>query len=174
MAENQFDPFAAVRKAQQTQAGDEAAPEWQQQYGQKLAALEAKKVAQERGAFSAILGATDKVAAAYDGPEWSGGPANIGANRALAQKMAAGLGWTGQQWTDFDRLVMKESGYNNEAQNPTSSAYGIGQFLDSTWGGYGAKTADPRIQLQYMLKYVADRYKDPSAALAFHLKNNWY
>jgi muramidase (phage lysozyme) len=33
--------------------------------------------------------------------------------------------------------MMRESGGNITAQNPTSTASGKWQFLDSTWGGYG-------------------------------------
>lgn len=96
------------------------------------------------------------------------------ANRALGQKLAAERGWTGSLWDAYNRLVMKESGWNNQAQNPTSTAYGIGQFLDSTWKGYGAKTSDPATQIRYMLDYIAGRYGDPQKALQFHLANNWY
>lgn len=34
-------------------------------------------------------------------------------------------------------VMMRESGGNITAQNPTSTASGKWQFLDSTWGGYG-------------------------------------
>ena len=100
---------------------------------------------------------------------------NPGANRALGQSMAAARGWTGTQWTALDRLVMKESGWRNTAQNPTSTAYGIFQFLNSTWGGVGArKTSDPRAQIAAGLTYIGRRYGTPSGALAFHNRNNWY
>lgn len=95
------------------------------------------------------------------------------ANRALAQFLANQRGW-GAQWSDLDRLIMKESGYKNTAQNPTSTAFGIGQFLDSTWKNYGEKTADPRTQLDYMFRYIQDRYGDPARAWQFSQANNWY
>lgn len=96
------------------------------------------------------------------------------ANRALGQKLAAERGWTGDLWDAYNRLVMKESGWNNNAQNPTSTAYGIGQFLNSTWKGYGPKTSDPATQIRYMLDYIGSRYGDPSKALQFHLAHSWY
>lgn len=34
-------------------------------------------------------------------------------------------------------VVQRESGFNPQAQNPTSSASGLYQFIDQTWGGYG-------------------------------------
>lgn len=95
--------------------------------------------------------------------------------RALVQQMAAERGWTGPQWNALNQLIMKESGYRPTIKNPTSTAYGIFQFLDSTWKNYGfQKTADPAEQTRAGLHYIAQRYKDPVAALNFHLRNNWY
>jgi hypothetical protein len=51
--------------------------------------------------------------------------------------------WTGSQWSQgLEPLWTQESGFNNNAQNPTSTAYGIAQFLNSTWGPYGPKTSN--------------------------------
>jgi hypothetical protein len=72
-------------------------------------------------------------------------------------------------------LVQKESGFRNDAQNPRSTAYGMFQFLDKTWGNYGyAKTSDPLVQIEAGLKYIKARYGTPSKALNFHKANNWY
>src|SRR5262245_29502157 len=51
-------------------------------------------------------------------------------------------------------------------QYPVSSAFGIGQFLDSTWGAYGKKTTDPWLQSVYMMQYIKDKYGDPQRAWA--------
>lgn len=73
------------------------------------------------------------------------------------------------------RLWNQESGWNNKAQNPTSTAYGIAQFLDSTWAGTGfSKTSDPAIQIKAGLKYISQRYGDPNRAWAHEVANNWY
>lgn len=94
--------------------------------------------------------------------------------KQMAQEMLASRGWS-QFWPALDALITKESSWNPNAQNPTSTAYGLGQFLDSTWAGVGAtKTSDPAAQLAAMLRYISDRYGDPAAALRFHLANNWY
>lgn len=72
-------------------------------------------------------------------------------------------------------LVKRESGFNNEAQNPRSSAYGLFQFINSTWTAYGyEKTSDPITQIEAGLKYIKARYGTPSKALNFHKANNWY
>jgi hypothetical protein len=96
------------------------------------------------------------------------------ANKANGQLQAAAYGWTGEQWTALDKLWTRESGWNNTAQNPTSSAYGIAQFLDSTWAKYGPKTADPTLQIRYGLAYIRDRYGSPSAAWAHETAQGWY
>lgn len=83
--------------------------------------------------------------------------------------------WGSKSWDSFDRLVMKESKWDNTAQNPKSTAYGIGQFLNSTWETVGCeKTSDEYKQVSCMIDYIEVRYKTPQKALEFHLKNNHY
>jgi hypothetical protein len=83
--------------------------------------------------------------------------------------------WGSEQWDFLDKLVNKESRWNHKAQNPKSSAFGIGQFINSTWGTVNCeKTSDPYIQVSCMLDYIELRYKTPQKALEFHLKKNWY
>lgn len=92
----------------------------------------------------------------------------------MAREMLRGRGWE-SMWNAFNTLVSKESSWNPSAQNPSSTAYGLGQFLNSTWATVGArKTSDPGAQLQAMMDYIAQRYGNPMKALQFHLANNWY
>jgi hypothetical protein len=64
--------------------------------------------------------------------------------------------------------------WNNLAQNPTSTAYGIPQFLNSTWATVGGhKTSDPALQIQYGLKYM-NKYGGPNGAAAFWKAHHWY
>ena len=92
------------------------------------------------------------------------------------RNVANGYGWgTGRHWDSLSQLIHKESSWNPNAQNKTSSAYGLFQFLNSTWAGVGGrKTSDPALQAQFGLKYIQQRYGDPEKALGFHKKNNWY
>lgn len=97
------------------------------------------------------------------------------ANFRIAQGLAKQFGWGSKDIQAWYTLGMKESGWNANAQNPTSTAYGIGQFLDSTWGGYGIKkTSNPSQQVLAMARYIKARYGSPSNALAFHISHNWY
>lgn len=76
---------------------------------------------------------------------------------------------------DAIKLIDKESDCNPYAQNPYSTAYGIGQFLDSTWASYGCvKNSDPSNQLLCMKKYVYARYGSWTGAWNFWLENSWY
>ena len=72
------------------------------------------------------------------------------------------------------KLVRLESGYSPTAQNPISSAYGLGQFLDSTWGTVGCrKTSNPTRQMVCMIRYVK-KYGGMEGALRNHLLRNSY
>lgn len=105
----------------------------------------------------------------------SGNPAMpASAIQHLAMDMLNRRGW-GSYWSHFNALVYKESSWNPLAQNPTSTAFGLGQFLNSTWATVGGhKTTVPQLQLEYMMRYIAQRYGNPANALAFHLRNNYY
>lgn len=73
------------------------------------------------------------------------------------------------------KLVRLESGFSPRADNPTSTAFGLYQFLDSTWASYGCRfSTDPVYQSVCGIRYIEGRYRSPSAALRFHLTHNWY
>jgi TP901 family phage tail tape measure protein len=105
-----------------------------------------------------------------------GGAAPAGGNagmRALGQQIAANLGWA-SQFPAIDYVFSHESGWNPNAQNPTSTAYGIPQFLNSTWAGYGGKTSSPGLQITDGIRYMVDRYGSPNGAAAFWASHHWY
>ena len=71
----------------------------------------------------------------------------------------------------------KESHLNPNAKNPTSSAKGIGQLLDSTYKNIGLKhSADPIAQVVAAIAYISRHYGSDGAcaAKAFWLKNSYY
>ena len=83
--------------------------------------------------------------------------------------------WGEKEWAYFSDLIERESHWNSEAKNPKSSAYGLGQFLNSTWKTVGCiKTSDKYIQIDCAIKYVEARYGTPKSAIKFHDKNNFY
>lgn len=97
-------------------------------------------------------------------------------NAALGKTLAAQLyHWAGREWNALNWVVMNESGWNNKAQNPGSTAYGIFQFLNGTWAGTGyKKTSDPETQIRAGLKYVKNRYHDPIGAQSYWKKYHSY
>jgi hypothetical protein len=97
-------------------------------------------------------------------PRLDRAPARLSANQLTGRRQAAARGWTGQQWDCLRTLWNHESQWNHLAQNPTSSARGIAQFIDGTWKDYGPKTDNPEIQVRYGLSYINDRYGSPCAA----------
>ena len=97
-----------------------------------------------------------------------------GPYQAYAAKQLAAFGWSASQMGPLIALWNQESGWNPIAQNPTSTAYGIAQFLDTTWAGYGPKTSDGYKQIFYGLEYIRSRYGSPSAAWGHEQAFNWY
>lgn len=131
----------------------------------------------DKGMIS-IMSLPGRALRALGGLFGGGGGGGNSANRALGQIMARAYGWgSGSQWNALNALVMGESGWNNRAQNPTSTAYGIGQFLNSTWAGVGArKTSDPAGQIAAMLRYISQSYGSPSRAYSLWSRRapHWY
>ena len=81
-----------------------------------------------------------------------------------------GVDWGDEQVEAMLRLCWRESRYNPLLDNPRSSAFGLWQFLDSTWKYYGIeKTSDPLLQTIAAVRYIEDRYETPEKALEFHL-----
>jgi len=76
-------------------------------------------------------------------------------------------------------IIAHESGGNPRAQNPTSSASGLYQFIDGTWRALGGSTAhakDASVAEQNMIadRYVAQRYGGWAGAQAFWQAHGWY
>ena len=80
-----------------------------------------------------------------------------------------------EQFVCLDNLWTKESNWKPWAQNPVSTAYGIAQFLDSTWAGTGyEKSSDPYVQVDAGLVYISRRYQSSCAAWDHSVSTNWY
>lgn len=75
-----------------------------------------------------------------------------------------------------DAIIIKESGYNAYATNPSSGAYGLPQALPgSKMASAGPDWAtNPITQLRWMAGYVVDRYGGFCPAWGFWQKNRWY
>jgi hypothetical protein len=78
-------------------------------------------------------------------------------------------------------LWTRESHWNKKAASKYSTAYGIPQFLNETWGHYHFPTRPKSaiIQVNAGLRYIAKRYGSPCNAWAFWQRNEkrgnaWY
>ncbi|QGQ20169.1 DUF348 domain-containing protein [Cellulomonas sp. JZ18] len=99
-----------------------------------------------------------------------------GTAQAIAKEMVAQRGWGDDQFACLLKLWQKESGWRVDADNPTSSAYGIPQALPgSKMASAGADwRTNPATQITWGLGYIAGRYGTPCAAWAHSQAKNWY
>lgn len=94
---------------------------------------------------------------------------------ALAFLVVHADGWSIKQWECLQNLWNKESRFNPKAKNKKSTAYGIPQFLDSTWEAYGfKKTSDAKEQIQAGLIYIDKRYGSACNAWSHWERKHWY
>lgn len=95
-----------------------------------------------------------------------------GTTKARVRAVATARGWgVGQQWRDLSALIQQESSWDKNAANPSSSARGLFQKMTSLHGPL-EKTVEG--QAGWGLNYIKRTYGTPSAAWAFHKRNNWY
>ena len=170
--------IAAEKAAAEKAAAEKAAAE--KAAAEKAAAEKAaaEKAAAEKAA--AEKKAAEKKAAEQKAAEKApatpkGG--NRAANKELGRHLAATLyGWTGEQFTCYDNIIMRESLWDQYADNPTSSAYGIPQALPGKkMASEGADwKTNPETQIRWGLKYVKERFGTPCKAWAFKRANGWY
>ncbi|MCZ2860399.1 transglycosylase SLT domain-containing protein [Blastococcus sp. VKM Ac-2987] len=156
----------AARRAAEEAARAEAARA-------EAARVEAARAAEAQAAAAAPRRSTSAPAATA--PAAPAAPAPAPAAPAGSFKEYA-MGKVGAgQFSCLESLWGKESGWNPNAQNPSSTAYGIAQFLDSTWAGTGiAKTSDGYRQIDAGLIYIQNRYGTPCAAWAHSQSTGWY
>lgn len=98
-------------------------------------------------------------------------------NKELGRQLAQDLyGWGGDQFSCYDNIIMRESLWDQHADNPTSSAYGIPQALPGKkMASEGADwETNPETQIRWGLKYVKERYGTPCKAWSFKRANGWY
>ncbi|WP_369135290.1 transglycosylase SLT domain-containing protein [Modestobacter sp. I12A-02662] len=155
-------------------AADQAAAEAKAAEEARLAA-EAK--AAEEARLAAEAQAAEEAAAARAAKEESPAPrsGSVAASGSYQDYALAKVGGDSSQFSCLENLWGKESGWNPNAQNPSSTAYGIPQFLNSTWASTGiAKTSDPYRQIDAGLIYIESRYGSPCSAWSHSKAKNWY
>ena len=96
--------------------------------------------------------------------------------RTIAMALLPQFGFSADQFSCLDSLYTGESGWRVNADNPSSSAYGIPQALPgSKMASAGADWAtNPVTQIRWGLGYIQDRYGSPCGAQAFKSSHGWY
>jgi hypothetical protein len=100
-----------------------------------------------------------------------------GSPRSIARSMMKSkYGWGASQFGCYNKIIMRESGWNVHANNPSSSAYGIPQALPgSKMSSAGPDWRNnPTTQIRWGLGYVKSRYGTPCGAWGFKSSHGWY
>ncbi|KAF2416880.1 16S rRNA pseudouridylate synthase [Microbacterium sp. B35-30] len=96
--------------------------------------------------------------------------------QATARAMLGNYGWGDDQFGCLVSLWNKESGWNYQAYNRSSGAYGIPQALPgSKMGSAGADwQTNPATQIAWGLGYISGRYGTPCGAWGHSQSTGWY
>lgn len=181
IAEQVSDAVSAVEKRVDAVRTDlEAA---QKAEAERLAAeAEAQRIAEEEAAAAAAAEAAEaatstgssSASAAPSRPAGVYTPA--GDAQSIAYGMLGGYGWGDDQFGCLVELWNKESGWNSQAYNASSGAYGIPQALPgSKMASAGADwETNAATQISWGLGYIAGRYGSPCGAWQHSQSVGWY
>lgn len=144
-----------------------------------MSALSGGSGAGQFGLAASATGSTsisDSSSSSVTGKKAPGSPKG---NQAIGKHLAESMyGWKGDQWKALYNLWMRESNWDESADNPTSDAYGIPQALPGSKmrsAGSDWKT-NPTTQIKWGLRYIKERYGSPAKAWSFWNSKNphWY
>ncbi|MBG0855638.1 transglycosylase SLT domain-containing protein [Streptomyces spinoverrucosus] len=118
------------------------------------------------------------VAAATAGMALSAAPAHAApaASPTQAKAIAKKMIPDAAQFNAFSKIVEHESGWDIDATNPSSGAYGLVQALPGNkmaTAGSDWKT-NAQTQIEWGLDYMKSRYGSPVGAWNFWQANGWY
>lgn len=96
--------------------------------------------------------------------------------KGLAAQLVSARGWGADQYVCLEKLWTRESSWQWNADNPTSSAYGIPQALPGKkMASAGADwETNPATQIKWGLGYISETYGSPCQAWAHSEAVNWY
>jgi hypothetical protein len=96
--------------------------------------------------------------------------------RDLARAMLSTQGWAASQFRCLDSLWTRESGWDLNARNRSSGAYGIPQALPgSKMASAGSDwRTNPVTQIRWGLRYIKASYGSPCAAWGHSQSRGWY
>ena len=94
--------------------------------------------------------------------------------RDIARALLPAYGFSSDQFSSLDALDVSESDWRVDADNPTSSAYGIPQALTQMHDLPADYMTSAESQIRWGLEYIQDTYGTPCSAWSFKQANNWY
>jgi hypothetical protein len=141
----------------------------------KRAAQRRARLAAQQQAAAAAAAAANSASQSSDG---SSGTAVVpaGSPQQIAMAMLSSYGWSSSEFSCLDQLWTRESGWNPQATNPYSGAFGIPQALPgSKMASAGADWAtNPATQIRWGLGYIRETYGSPCAAWSHSLATGAY
>jgi hypothetical protein len=94
--------------------------------------------------------------------------------RDIARALLPAYGFSSEQFSCLDSLYVSESDWRVDADNPTSSAYGIPQALTQLHDLPADYMTSAESQIRWGLEYIQDTYGTPCSAWSFKQGNGWY
>ena len=94
--------------------------------------------------------------------------------REIARVMLSEFGFSPSEFSCLDALYVSESDWELDADNPTSSAYGIPQALTEMHELPAGYRSNPTTQIRWGMGYIRDSYGTPCAAWEFKQANDFY
>ena len=96
--------------------------------------------------------------------------------QAIARSLMGSYGWGDGEFSCLQSLWNRESGWNYQAENASSGAYGIPQALPGSKMSSvaGDWATNPATQITWGLNYISGRYGSPCSAWAHSESVGWY
>ncbi len=94
--------------------------------------------------------------------------------RDIARALLPLYGFSSDQFSCLDSLYVSESDWRVDADNPTSSAYGIPQALTELHDLPADYMTSAESQIRWGLEYIRDTYGTPCGAWSFKAGAGWY
>ena len=94
--------------------------------------------------------------------------------RDIARALLPAYGFSSDQFSCLDSLYVSESDWRIDADNPTSSAYGIPQALTELHELPADYMTSAESQIRWGLEYIQGTYGTPCSAWSFKQGNGWY
>lgn len=114
---------------------------------------------------------TKAMASSFSGTLGGGQHSENLQNQAIGKQMMLAAGFGADQWPALQALWSQESGWDANAVNSSSGAYGIPQALGH---GHPYALGDVRAQVAWGLDYIRGRYGNPAGAEAHEQAFHWY